>query len=81
MTTEFYSEHYDDKNLISVIILICKAIGLNFSTKTDFAFIFLLKDPLTMLVILSHVVLSLVIIDFIQHLAGKLILWNKSVVL
>ena len=33
-----------------------------------------------MLVMVSHVVLSLVIIDFTQHLAGKLILWNKSVI-
>ena len=54
--------------------------GFNFSTKTYFAFIFLLKDPLTILVMISHVFLSFVVINFIQHLAGKLILLNKSVI-
>ena len=34
-----------------------------------------------MLGLVSHVVLSFVIIRFTQHLAGKLILWNKSVIL
>ena len=33
-----------------------------------------------MLVMISYMVLSFVIIRFTQHLAGKLILWNKSVI-
>ena len=48
-------------------------LSLNILTKTDFAFIFLLKGPLNMLVMISYVVMNFVIISFTQHLAGKLI--------